>query len=340
MPLVCICIPTYNAETTIRETLDSILKQTHQNLVVLISDNASTDETLNVIRSFEDSRVHIYINTDNVGGEENFNRCIKLAHGQYTAIFHADDIYEPNMIAQQLNFLKANPNIGAVFTAANRIDAYGNATGMIGWNGDGDGDDIASIYNFPQLMKAVLKDGNFLVCPSAMVRTQIYQNEIYRWRGDMFRSSADLDVWFRIASKHSVAILNAPLMSYRVGEKQFSSSVRKRTERSDFFLVMDYYLAKPEVRVSLSEGDLRNFRQLIANDKLWRSINHFTKGDLSDAKHLIRGTFNLEFLRGGFSSKRGLLMLLVSVALHFMIALKLKKLGQTIINNLRVRLKK
>src|ERR1035438_397419 len=102
-PLVCICLPTYNAALTVRQTLNSILAQTYTNLVVHVSDNASTDDTLKVIESFADSRVKIHRHSINVGGEGNFDRCIQLAEGKYTAIFHSDDIYEPEMVAKQVD---------------------------------------------------------------------------------------------------------------------------------------------------------------------------------------------------------------------------------------------
>jgi succinyl-CoA synthetase alpha subunit len=59
-PLVCICIPTYNAAGTIRESLESILTQTYRNIVVHVSDNCSTDDTLNVVASMADDRVTIH----------------------------------------------------------------------------------------------------------------------------------------------------------------------------------------------------------------------------------------------------------------------------------------
>lgn len=338
LPLVCICIPTYNAAATIRETLKSILAQTYRNLVVHVSDNASTDGTLNIIETLADSRVHVHPNTENIGGEGNFNRCIQLAEGKYAAIFHADDIYEPDMVAKQVAFLEANPKVGAVFTAATTIDANGVASGVIGRNGDPNSN--ASVYDFSLLLKAILKNGNFIVCPSAIARTQIYKDEILRWHGDLFRSSADLDVWFRIASVHLVAIMSEPLMRYRIDCNQFSSTVRMRTERADFFLVMDYYLGMPDVQLLLTEDDRRHFRQLVINDRLWRALNQFTKGNPSEAKLLIRGAFNFEALRGACTSRRGLLMLMASAALHLMIVLQLKKSGPAIINKLRGRLNK
>ena len=237
LPLVCICIPTYNAAATIRETLKSILAQTYRNLVVHVSDNASTDGTLRVVESLADFRVCIHTNAENIEGEGNFNRCIQFAEGKYTAIFHADDTYEPDMVAKQVAYLEANPKVGAVFTAATTIDANGKASRVIGRSGISNSNIIN--YDFPLLFKTILRRGNFIVCPSAMVRTHVYKDEILRWRADLFRYSADLDVWLRIAISHSVAFLNEPLMRYRVDSNQFSSTVRLRTERADFFLVMD-----------------------------------------------------------------------------------------------------
>ncbi len=303
-----------------------------------VLDNASTDGTLAVIRSFSDQRLRVHANTQNIGAEGNFNNCIQLAEGQYTAIFHADDIYEADMVAQQVAFLEANPRAGAVLTAATTIDVNGIASGVIGRKGMNGGN--VSVYDFKMLLKAVLKYGNFLICPSAMVRTRIYKDEIQRWRDELFRSSADLDVWFRIANAHFVAILTTPLMRYRIDDKQFSSRVRTRTERADFFLVTDYYLACAEVRLLLSDDDQANFRQLVANDKLWRAVNQFSKGKLSEANQLMLEALNLEALRAAVTSRRGLVMLTVSVVLRLMIALRLKTSGAAIINKLRTKLNK
>ena len=118
LPLVCICIPTYNAAASIRETLESILAQTYLNLTIHVSDNASTDETLKIVESISDRRIALHRHDVNIGGEGNFNRCIQFAEGKYTAIFHADDIYEPNMVTRQVAFLEADEEAGAVFTEA------------------------------------------------------------------------------------------------------------------------------------------------------------------------------------------------------------------------------
>ena len=332
-PLVCICIPTYNAALTIRQTLASILGQNYPNLVFHVSDNASTDATLEIIESFSDPRVTIHRHEINVGGEGNFNRCIKYAEGKYTAIFHADDVYEPKMVSRQVNWLELNSQVGAVFTEAKTIDANGRVTGLIGQSFLKNRD--IDLYDFPLLFKAILKRGNFIVCPSAMLRTDVLKNEIQRWRGELFRSSADLDVWLRIASSHYVAFLKEPLMKYRVDNKQFSNQVRLRTTRSDFFLVTDFYLSNKMNSYALKKQDERNYRVLLNNDRIWRSINLFCLGKIQDSKTMIRSVLNFDSIVSSLSSKRNLMMMCVAIFLYLLSLLKLQKIGATILNHLR-----
>jgi glycosyltransferase involved in cell wall biosynthesis len=196
LPLVCICVPTYNAAASIRETLESILAQTYLNLTIHVSDNASTDETLKIVESISDRRISLYRHDVNIGGEGNFNRCIQYAAGKYTAIFHADDIYEPDMVAAQVAFLEEHQQACAVFTEASLIDEFGKHIGALhqpkslAANGP--------LYHFPEMFKAILEHSNFLICPSVMARTRVYQEDIKSWRGELFGTSADLDVWLRL----------------------------------------------------------------------------------------------------------------------------------------------
>lgn len=332
-PLVCICIPTYNAAGTIRETLKSILAQTHPNLVVHISDNASTDETLEIIESMADSRVRVHRHEKNIGGEGNFTRCIQLATGKYTAIFHADDIYEPEMITMQVDYLEENPEVGATLTEAMTIDEHGVVLGNIGGPPGEKGK--TKRYDFSKLIKTVLLHHNIMVCPSAMVRTQIFHEEIKQWRGDMFHSGADLDVWLRIASKHMVVILGEQLMRYRVSRAQFSDSIRSRTERSDFFLVMDHYLAQPEVRKFITANDLRHYRWLERHDQVARAINLFVAGRIPEAKDLLRCLFCRDAIYAAIVTRRGLVTLLGGFLLWLFILFGFRRIGNKLIKFMR-----
>ena len=333
LPLVCICIPTYNAAATVRETLQSILNQNYPNLVVHVSDNASTDETISVVESLADSRVTIHRHTENIGGEGNFNRCIQLAEGKYTAIFHADDIYEPDMVAKQVAFLEANPKAGAVFTEASVIDEAGTRIGEIRLPkviADQDG-----LYDFSTMLKAVLRHSNFFICPSVMARTKVYQQEIKSWRGQLFKSSADLDVWLRILQRHSIGYLLEPLIRYRIGSNQFSARVRLVTDRTDFFLVIEHYLAQKQVRALLDEDDLRNYRWLERRDRLMRAINLFIIDHPKQALTLLHDVYSWDALMAALKTKRGLLVLLAGIYVKLLAFMGLYQLGKASLMHLK-----
>ena len=326
LPLVCICIPTYNAELTIEETLTSIVNQNYKNLVINIVDNASTDDTLKVVSRFDDQRIAVYRNEVNVGGEGNFNRCIELATGKYTAIFHSDDIYEPAMIEKQVSFLEANPDAGAVLTEASIIDEAGNRVGKI--NRPPELDSADCLYSFKEVFKAVLHNSNFFVCPSAMVPTATFQSEIGYWRGDKFRSSADLDVWLRIALLHPIGLLPEPLICYRVSNRQYSAGVRQQTERADFFLVTDHYLEQKDVRKLLCKSDFQNYKRLERRDRVMRAVNIFLKEKPDLVGELLSDIYSSDAIKSALSSKRGLGVFLTGVCLQLIIFFGLNRIGR------------
>ena len=336
--MVCICIPTYNVASTVGETLQSILNQTYPNLVVHVSDNASTDDTLKIVESLEDLRVTIHRHVENIGAEGNFNCCIQLAEGKYTAIFHADDVYEPDIVEKQVAFLEANPKAGAVFTEAIQIDEMGNKIGEMHLpNGI-----VArcNLYDFPTMLKAVLEHYNFFICPSVMVRTNVFQQEIKCWRGELFKSSADLDVWFRILLHHEIGYLREPLLRYRIGNNQFSARVRLGTDRPDFFLVTEHYLAQDKVRELLDEDDLKNYRWLERRDRLMRAINEFIIGHPQQAEALLYDVYSWDALAAAYRTKRGFFVLLAGAYVKFLVVTGLYRLGKASLMHLKRLLNK
>lgn len=327
LPLVTICIPTFNAESTIQETLVSILNQSYKNICIHVVDNASEDNTLAIVESLADARINIHRHSINVGGEGNFNRCIQLGSGKYTAIFHADDIYDSDIVSKQVAFLESNPNAAAVFTEAYKIDEAGNIFGSIRFPSELISSEF--LYDFPILFKAVLKHSNFFVCPSAMVHTAVYQDEIEKWRGNMFRSSADLDVWLRISQLHKIGLIAHPLMRYRISKGQFSNQLRQRTQRADLFLVLDYYLAQENVNKLLSKNDRRNFRWLERTDRIVRAVNLYIQGDEKQAKSLSGDVLSLDCLKAAFHGFRGLATCLAGISLQIFIFLRWHSLGKS-----------
>lgn len=318
---VCICIPTYNSALTIRETLLSITAQNYSNLKIKVVDNNSTDNTIAVVSAIADDRIELYQNPFNIGAEGNFNRCIKLGEGKYTAIFHADDVYEPQMVASQVAFLEANPDAGGVFTEATLIDGGGRKVGVMRQPAD-----VAAngpLFDFSILYKAILEHSNFLICPSFMARTNVYQQDIKVWRGEMFGSSADLDVWLRILKNHTCGILAEPLMRYRISARQFSASVRKSIERADFFRVIDYYQTQDWVTVLLDKSDYLNYARLDRRDRYMRAANSLLSQDKVQANELCNDVLSIDALCAALQSRRGLMVLVLGVFVRLSIDLGL-----------------
>lgn len=105
-PLVSICIPIYNGEKYIRETMDCVLGQTYRNIEVIISDNCSTDKGIDIIRGYNDSRVKIFSNQKNMGIKYNYLKVFTYATGKYMTFMGADDGMALDTIEKEVTILE------------------------------------------------------------------------------------------------------------------------------------------------------------------------------------------------------------------------------------------
>jgi glycosyltransferase involved in cell wall biosynthesis len=333
LPLVCICVPTYNAQDTIKETLLSIVNQTYRNLRILVVDNASTDSTLNIVTQISDPRISIHRQPHNIGAEGNFNSCIKLANGKYTAIYHADDIYEQSIIERQVEFLEHNLEVGAVFTQAYLINENNIRIGEISVpkpliSG-------SSIYQFSEIFKAVMQYSNFLICPSAMLRTDIYQVEIKTWRMELFNTSSDLDLWLRVLKNHSIGVIAERLINYRISRRQYSATLRARINRSDFFLVMDHYLAQDSIKKILTTSDYLHYQRLERTDQVLRAVNLYLIGDFRTSLLLSKNLLVMDDIKAAMTSRRGFITLVALSFLRIFVFINRPKIGQFILTKMK-----
>lgn len=110
-PLVSICIPTYNAESFIQETLQSALAQTYPQTEILVQDNASTDNTWALLQALAEKHPRIVLerNSENLGPTVNFNRVVARAQGDYINILSADDLLHSAFIEQCLSIFRQQP---------------------------------------------------------------------------------------------------------------------------------------------------------------------------------------------------------------------------------------
>ena len=105
MPQVSVCMATYNGERFIRQQLQTILDQLAVNDEVIISDDSSTDETVTIIRQFNDSRIRIIEKQMFKSPMLNFENALKYVHGDYVFLSDQDDIWEPDKISSVIPLL-------------------------------------------------------------------------------------------------------------------------------------------------------------------------------------------------------------------------------------------
>lgn len=112
--LLSICIPTYNRKILLKRAIDSILSQSDDRVEVLVSDNASNDGTMEMLRD-EYPYIRYSRNEQNTGAEANFLKCCELAQGKFFILFGSDDVLVDGALSKILNFLENNDTCSIVF---------------------------------------------------------------------------------------------------------------------------------------------------------------------------------------------------------------------------------
>ena len=128
---VSIGLPVYNGEKYLEETLDSILAQTYQDFELIISDNASTDDTPRICRTYasKDSRIRYYRNERNFGASKNFNLVFERSSGEFFKWAPHDDIVAPEFLSRCVSVLDQDQSIVLCYSKTGYIDEHGELVG-------------------------------------------------------------------------------------------------------------------------------------------------------------------------------------------------------------------
>ena len=126
-PVVSIAMPTYNrADSYLKEAIQCALNQTYQNFEIIVSDNCSSDETESVVKSFQDTRLRYFRQTENIGSKNNCNFCLAQARGKYFLLLFDDDRIDADFLDICLKAIPAQAEVGVVLTGTRTIDEKGN----------------------------------------------------------------------------------------------------------------------------------------------------------------------------------------------------------------------
>lgn len=121
-PAVSVVMSVYNAEAFLAAAVDSVLKQTFTDFEFIIIDDASDDESAEILRSFDDPRIRLYRNDVNLGLTVSLNRGLRLARGKYVARLDADDFCKPQRLGVQHEYLEAHPECAVLGSAVDFVD--------------------------------------------------------------------------------------------------------------------------------------------------------------------------------------------------------------------------
>ena len=219
-PKVSVIIPSYNHEKFIGRTLQSVIDQTFQDFEIIVTDDGSSDGTVDEIKKCNDSRIRLFELGKNYGASYAMNNCIKHAKGEYIAVLNSDDLFEPEKLEKELEFLHKNPSVGAVFSWAHIIDENGE-----------DYHDKSHFYydvfekenrSRHEWLRFFFDNGNCLCHPSVLIRSACYEDVgTYNPR---FAQLPDFDMWIRLCLKYEIHIMPEKLTRFRVINDEMNAS--------------------------------------------------------------------------------------------------------------------
>ena len=200
-PTVSVVMAAYNGASLIGETLDSLWAQSFGDFEVIVVDDCSTDDTLDVLRACPDPRLRLITAERNAGPVHSRNRAFVEARGRYVAGLDQDDICLPARFARQVAYLDANPDI-VLLGADAAVLEDGTVTSS-----------IKSPVTTPRLIEWLLHIENPLVWSTVMVRRDAIPAGDFT-RPDLLYAE-DFDLYHRMARIGGIARIDDPLLLYR-----------------------------------------------------------------------------------------------------------------------------
>ena len=239
-PLVSVVITSYNYARFIRTAIDSVLAQDYPNFEVVVTDNQSTDDTLEVLKAYEnDARVRVNVNPTNIHITPNINAGVRLCRGEYVVILSADDFLLPGHMRRLVEMAETHPELGVIYGNAYYADAAGAPYLVRNVLGQVPGDYIGGRNEFPWLM---------LVCYVCMP-TILFRRTLFEAHGlfdERVRIACDWEICFRYAAAgEQFGYVSTPVADVRMHDNQHSTVDYIHSEDlTETLDLMERYLTK------------------------------------------------------------------------------------------------
>lgn len=301
--LITICIPVYNSAEYLEKALYSIINQSYKNLEIIISDNASTDNSWELIKKFQkdDSRIKISKNFKNIGYSANCNKMIKAATGRLIAIYHSDDIYHKDIVKESFEILNSNKELSGIFTLYRKIDNEDNI-GLKAYYPLKKEGEVSRVSLDEYIDSILITGGSPFCCPTSMIRKEVYQK--LNGYDENLKFIEDQDMWARILLTGELAIINKSLIYYRIHESQGSNIYKEKTVSDS--------LPLKHIQAFIKKNSLNGYEQKIRSAKskeaIFKSYNYVKKGKYK--RFLIEMKISKSTLRQPLTNHFGWLQLM------------------------------
>jgi glycosyltransferase involved in cell wall biosynthesis len=246
--LVSICIPTYNNELFLQETLESVICQSYANFEVIIIDDCSTDRTAEIAQNYalRDVRVRFQANPTNLGMVLNWNQCLEIAQGTYVKFLFGDDLLtSPETLGRMVEVLDGERDVSLVASARTVIDENSRVLEILA--GFPDGTRIPGKRLVKQCLLGLINQHNMIGEPSVVMFRKTAASRGFDPR---YRQLVDLEMWFHLLEQGEFVYIGEPLCAFRRHEEQQTAkNLQDLTYIDDMFYLLDDYLGREYVGV-------------------------------------------------------------------------------------------
>ena len=242
MQKVSIIVPTYNRAILLKAGLESILKQDYHNIEIIVTDNASTDNTTAVVKAFNDSRIIYFKQNENVGMPANYNKALQLCSGEYIHVFSDDDLMLDGCIQRKVEILNKYPSVGLVHSDINIIDGSGIVSSNDHWAKKAwkkwiDHHAESRLFSGMEYNKYLYRIRNIICMPSVMIRKSVIDKIGYM--DVRLNFILDLDYWLKITLFEDVFFINEKLISYRLYDTNVYNTITDDIHKKELAIVKD-----------------------------------------------------------------------------------------------------
>lgn len=285
-PLVSVCIGAYNRKDYIRECVDSVLSQTWTNKEVIVVDDASTDGTREILRSYGDS-IRLILRDQNSGiCPITRNQAASAARGDYLAFLDSDDVWYPEKLAKQVIFMAANSDVPLCHTLCNVMDEHSQVVGVR--HGAGVVPETGMIFER-------LLDHCWITISTVLMRRTLFE-KINGFCEDVETGiiGEDQDFFLRVARTYPIGLIEEVLAGYRKSSTGVSRTRWKAIPESQPFNeillrrrhIWEGVVSKGRVVRAHSDACIANSLHWRSLGDVWKSLYFCRRGLLHDLGNL------------------------------------------------------